>query len=141
MVRKTQDAGIGGLILSFKRVALILDSQVFHSLSICCKTWVLGVSVDTELNSASHPSLKDARSLWEKETGGHVLPFHHNCSGGWRRRYPRGTQDSPGGGAFSVQGSNNSGLLHCRQSLYQLSHKGSPRILEWVVYPFSSGSS
>lgn len=59
--------------------------------------------MDTELNSASHPSLKDARSLWEKETGGHVLPFHHNCSGGWRRRYPRGTQDSPGGGAFSVR--------------------------------------
>ena len=33
------------------------------------------------------------------------------------------------------------GLLHCRQILYQLSHKGSPRILEWVAYPFSSGSS
>ena len=29
----------------------------------------------------------------------------------------------------------------CRQILYQLSHKGSPRILEWVAYPFSSGSS
>ena len=26
-------------------------------------------------------------------------------------------------------------------SLYQLSHKGSPRILEWVAYTFSSGSS
>ena len=25
--------------------------------------------------------------------------------------------------------------------LYQLSHKGSPRILEWVAYPFSRGSS
>ena len=25
--------------------------------------------------------------------------------------------------------------------LYQLSHKGSPRILEWVAYAFSSGSS
>ena len=28
-----------------------------------------------------------------------------------------------------------------RKILYQLSHKGSPRILEWVAYPFSSGSS
>ena len=28
-----------------------------------------------------------------------------------------------------------------RQILYQLSHKGSPRILEWVAYPFSSRSS
>ena len=35
----------------------------------------------------------------------------------------------------------NWGLLNCRQILYQLSHKGSPRILEWVAYPFSSRSS
>ena len=32
-------------------------------------------------------------------------------------------------------------LPHCRQILYQLSHKGSPRIMEWVAYPFSSRSS
>ena len=32
-------------------------------------------------------------------------------------------------------------LPHCRRILYQLSHQGSPRILEWVAYPFSSGSS
>ena len=31
--------------------------------------------------------------------------------------------------------------LHCRQILYQLSHKGIPKILEWVAYPFSSGPS
>ena len=43
-------------------------------------------------------------------------------------------------GIFPTQGSN-SGLPHCRRILYQLSHKGSPRILEWVAYPFSSGSS
>ena len=40
-------------------------------------------------------------------------------------------------GIFPTQGSNL-GLLHCREILYQLSHRGSPRILEWVVYPFSS---
>ena len=43
-------------------------------------------------------------------------------------------------GIFPTQGSNP-GLPHFRQILYQLSHKGSPRILEWVDYPFSSGSS
>ena len=43
-------------------------------------------------------------------------------------------------GIFPTQGSNP-GLPHCRRILYQLSHKGSPRILEWVGYPFSSGSS
>ena len=42
-------------------------------------------------------------------------------------------------GIFPTQGSNP-GLLHCRWILYQLSHKGSPRILEWVACPFSSGS-
>ena len=43
-------------------------------------------------------------------------------------------------GIFPIQGSNP-GLPHCRQILYQLSYKGSPRILEWIAYPFSSGSS
>ena len=43
-------------------------------------------------------------------------------------------------GVFPTQGSNP-GLPHCRRILYQLSHKGSPRILEWVAYPFSSISS
>ena len=41
---------------------------------------------------------------------------------------------------FPTQGLNP-GLLHCRRILYQLSHQGSPRILEWVAYPFSRGSS
>ena len=41
---------------------------------------------------------------------------------------------------FPTQGLNP-GLPCCRRILYHLSHKGSPRILEWVVYPFSSGSS
>ena len=43
-------------------------------------------------------------------------------------------------GIFPTQGSNPD-LPHCRWILYQLSHKGSPRILEWVAYPFSRGSS
>ena len=43
-------------------------------------------------------------------------------------------------GIFPIQGSNP-GLLHRRWILYHLSPQGSPRILEWVAYPFSSGSS
>ena len=39
---------------------------------------------------------------------------------------------------YKTQGSNPS-LLHCRQILYHLSYRGSPRILEWVAYPFSRG--
>ena len=40
---------------------------------------------------------------------------------------------------FPTQGSNP-GVLYCRQILYQLRHQGSPRILEWVAYSFSSRS-
>ena len=43
--------------------------------------------------------------------------------------------------AFSIKQVLNPGLPHFRQILYQLNHKGSPRILEWVAYPFSRGSS
>ena len=43
-------------------------------------------------------------------------------------------------GIFPTQGSNL-GLPHCRQILYQLSHQGSPRTLEWGACPFSSGPS
>ena len=43
-------------------------------------------------------------------------------------------------GIFPTQGSIP-GLPHCGWILYRLSHQGSPRILEWVAYPFSRGSS
>ena len=43
-------------------------------------------------------------------------------------------------GIFPTLGSNP-GLPYCRQILYCLSHQGSPRILEWVAYPFSRGTS
>ena len=43
-------------------------------------------------------------------------------------------------GIFLTQGSNP-GLSHCRWILYQLSHKGSPGIREWVACPFSSKPS
>ena len=43
-------------------------------------------------------------------------------------------------GIFPIQGLTP-GLPHCRWILYHLSHEGSPRIVEWVAYPFSRGSS
>ena len=43
-------------------------------------------------------------------------------------------------GIFPTQGSDP-GLPHCKQTLYCRSHQGSPRILEWVAYPFSRKSS
>ena len=43
-------------------------------------------------------------------------------------------------GIFPTQGSNP-GLPHCRQILYQLSPKGSPKVLKWAAYLVSRGSS
>ena len=60
---------------------------------------------------------------------------------------PPGKPKNTGMGTLSFLQGNfrtqelNWGLLHCRLILYHLSHQGSPRILEWVAYPFSSGSS
>ena len=41
---------------------------------------------------------------------------------------------------FPTQGSNP-GLTHCGKIVYQLSHQGSPIILEWVAYLVSRRSS
>ena len=42
-------------------------------------------------------------------------------------------------GIFQTQGLNP-GFRHCRQILSRLSHKGGPRILDWVDWPFCSRS-
>ena len=54
--------------------------------------------------------------------------------------------NSPGqntgvGSLSLLQGSSQPRSPHCRWILYQLSHQRSPRILEWVAYPFSRASS
>ena len=43
-------------------------------------------------------------------------------------------------GVFPTEGLNPD-VPHCRRILYCLSHQGSPRILQWVVYPISRRSS
>ena len=43
-------------------------------------------------------------------------------------------------GIIPIQGLTP-GLPHCRWILYHLSHGGSPRIVEWIAYLFSRGSS
>ena len=57
-----------------------------------------------------------------------------------RTRLSDFTLPFPSPGDLPTQGSNP-GLPHCRQILYQLNHKGSPRILESVAYRFFRGSS
>ena len=60
---------------------------------------------------------------------------------------PQGKPKNTGVGSFSLlqqifpSRGSNPGLPHCRRVLYHLSHQGSPRILEWVAYSFTKGTS
>ena len=69
---------------------------------------------------------------------------HMDCS------LPDSARDSPGRntgvgchallqGIFPTQGLNP-GLPQCWRTVYHLSHQRSPRVLEWISYPFSSES-
>ena len=100
------------------------------------------------------------KSLGNSDQWGRIKPRKcevlevKTCQGGkWKWKSLSGIQlfDSPGqntgvGSIFLLQGifptqGSNPGLAYCRWILYQLSHKGSPRTLAGVSYPFSRGSS
>ena len=60
-------------------------------------------------------------------------PMDYTVHGILQARIPEWV-DFPFQGIFPTQGLNPD-LLHCRWIIYQLSHKGSPRILEWGPVP------
>ena len=66
----------------------------------------------------------------------------HGLYSPWNSSGQNTGMDSPSlfQGILPTQGSNP-GFPHCGQILYQLSHKGSPSIQEWVGYSISRGSS
>ena len=85
--------------------------------------------------------------LWKwSESESHSVVFNSlGPLGLYSPRYSPGQNTGVGScsllqGIFPTQGSNP-GFPLCRRILYQLSHQGSPGILEWVPYPFSSQSS
>ena len=85
-------------------------------------------------NVLSHSVVSDSlrpHGLW---------PTRLLCSWGFSRQEYWSGLPCPPSGIFPTQGSNPS-FPHCRQTLYCLSHQGSPRMLERVAYPFSRGSS
>ena len=123
--------------------------------------------LEVPCQSAAKPShLDDCCSLFGFQRGCHFCQeiFPGPLSSGWKVKVaqscptnslqPHGLHspwNSPGQntgvgshpllqGIFPTQGLNL-GLPHCTWILYHLSHQGSPRILEWVAYAFSSGSS
>ena len=98
---------------------------VSHIASGFCTSWATKEPVKSESCSVVTNSLQPHRLYSPWNSSG------QNTGVGSR---------SPLQGIFPTKGSNP-GLPHCRQILYQLSHQRSPRILEWVAYPVSSGSS
>ena len=84
--------------------------------------------------------------LWRMESESHSVPSNslrsHGLYSPWNSLGQKTEVASHSllQAIFPTQGLNP-GLPQCRQILYQLSHKGSPRILEWVAYHFSSGYS
>ena len=95
--------------------------------------WSLGWEGLLEKGMTAHSSILACRIQWTKSLVGYS-PWNSP------------SQNTGGGscsllqGIFPTQGLNL-GLPHCWKILYQLSHQGSPRTLEWVANPFSSGSS
>ena len=101
----------------------------------------------------SHPLEGDVLMLWKTEertergpmgSGNQEMLIEHSLGDNHPWNSP-GQNTGAGSlshlqGTFPTQGLNP-GLPHCRRILYQLSHQGSPRILERVAYPFPSGSS
>ena len=82
------------------------------------------------LRTWPHSCFHKAESEWESLTVVSDSLWHGLC----RSRNSPGQNDLPNPGS-------NPGLPHCRWILSQLNHQGCPRILEWVAYSFSRGSS
>ena len=124
------------------------DGKGQGSLSCCsplgCKSWTrLSKEQQTQIiNSATEEQNGDF--LWKWKSLSCVLLIVTPRTVYIPRDYP-GQNTGVGSlsflqGIFPAQGSNPD-LPHSRWTLYQLSHKKSPRILEWVAYHFSRGYS
>ena len=115
--------------LGIKPVSPAVGGRFFFFFFNSWATWEVHRSGYSSQDTESESHSVGSDSLWP-----HELDSPWNASG-----------QNTGVGSLSLlwgssptQGSNP-GLPHCRLILYQLSQEGSP-ILEWVAYPFSSGS-
>ena len=81
---------------------------------------------------------------WQLGTGKVKVKVTQSCPHGLYSPWNSPGQNTGVGSLSLLQGifpthGLNPGLPHCRTILYQMSHKGSPRILEWVAFSFSRG--
>ena len=102
--------------------------------------WISNLFINDEYHQSIHTYIQvyesESHSLLSNSLGPHGLYSPWNSPG----------QNTGVGSLSLLQGivptqGSNPGLSCCRWILYQLSHKGSPRILVWVADPFSRGYS
>ena len=122
---------------------LIINANIWHTTNT-----PLGWAVNTSSHDVSSPFGKTSRKL-ESEKKGESESLSvtsdslgpHGLYSPWN---PPGQNTGVGilsllQGIFPTQGLNP-GLPHCKQILYQLSHKGKPRTLEWVALSLLQGT-
>ena len=107
------------LLISSKTIhsPLPLPCLMYFNNPFCFKSWTHSFMYDFPTSNTSYKSFSRLLGLFRKYSSIslHIASFLQ--------------------GIFLTQ-ELNPGLLHCKQILYQRNHKGSPRILKWVAYPF-----
>ena len=123
-------------------------SEFLSASKISCSQW-LKESVFNQAHCNRHPRCTTVKLLRTQTLETNVRKWSESCqvmSSSSRPHRPYSPWNSLGqntgvGSLSLLQGIfPNPGLPHCRWILYQLSHQESPRMLEWVAYPFSRGS-
>ena len=110
--------------------------------------WQTGTDTDSMDKTGDSWELDSAPwwPKWEVKSESHSVVSNSLQSHGLHSPWNSAGQNTGVGSSTLLQGifptqRSNPGLPHCRSILYQLSHQGNPRILEWVACPFSRGSS
>ena len=133
MVNKKEWPGLP-IFLTCQNLDFLTPKNKLKKIGINWKYVLLGIPSETEV-AVWKPSVEtQAYSQTESHS---VMSDSLQPHGLYRRWNSPGQNTAVGSlsllqSIFLTQGSNP-GLPHCRRILYQPSHKGSPRILEWVV--------
>ena len=120
---------------------LVSGSSAFSKSSLYIWKFLLHLLLKHSLNILLKPSLNGSSGNESHSAASDSLQYH----GLYNPQNSLGQNIGVGSlsllqGIFLMEGLNL-GLFHYFPIIYQLSHKGNPRIMEWVDYPFSSRSS
>ena len=132
-MNKKEWAGLP-IFLTCQNLDVLIPKNKLKKIGINWKYVLLGIPSETEV-AVWKPSVET--QAYSQTESCSVMSDSLQPHGLYRRWNSPGQNTAVGSLSllqriFLTQGSNP-GLPHCRRIFYQLSHKGSPRILEWVV--------